>query len=360
MKNLRLIKSKYTESKAIEQLENVLKMKDVESIVGLPDLHPGKGIPIGAVAATKNIIYPHLIGNDIGCGISLFKIGKKKDKFKKDKLVKRLESTDWYDFDISHIELKNIKNQSFNKKLGTIGKGNHFVELQVIDKVVDEILFSDFKLNKKELYLMVHSGSRGYGEYILDKYIRNYSAQNGIEASSQEGQDYINEHNDAVFWGKLNRELIAKRFLEISKIDKTEEKIFDSVHNYLEYKNDNYLHRKGAANSDLPILAIPGSRGDYTYLVKPISDIKSLYSVAHGAGRKWNRTSCKAKLDSKYKKDDLKITKFKSDVICFDKALLYEEAPQAYKDVSDVIKSLENEGLIKVIAILKPLVTYKN
>jgi len=360
MKNLRLIKSKYTESKAVEQLENVLKMKDVNSVVGLPDLHPGKGIAIGAVASTKNIIYPHLIGNDIGCGISLFKIAKKRDKLKRDKLVKRLEGADWYDFELDYNSLKNIKNHNFNNKLGTIGKGNHFVELQVIDKVVDKNLFDDFKLSKKELYLMVHSGSRGYGEYILDKYIRSYSAQNGIEVLSQEGQEYIAEHNDAVVWGKLNRELIAKRFLEISKIDKAEEKIFDSVHNYLEYKNSNYLHRKGAASSDSPILAIPGSRGDYTYLVKPISDIKSLYSVAHGAGRKWNRTSCKAKLDNKYKKDDLKVTKFKSNVVCFDKALLYEEAPQAYKDVSDVIKSLESEGLIKVIAILKPLVTYKN
>jgi len=360
MGNLKIIKSNYTESKAIDQLENVLKMKDVDSVVGLPDLHPGKGIPIGAVAATKNIIYPHLIGNDIGCGIALFKTGKKVSKFKKEKTLKRLEEKNWYETEIDLSESINISNRSFDKKLGTIGKGNHFVELQVVDNIVDNFLFEQFGLNKKELYLMVHSGSRGYGEYVLDKYIRNYSAQNGIDVSSKEGQNYIKEHDDAVNWGKLNRELIAKRFFKISKMEKAITKLFDSVHNYLELRNNSYLHRKGAASSELDILAIPGSRGDYTYLVKPIADAKSLYSVAHGAGRKWNRTSCKSRLDSKYKKDDLKTTKFKSNVVCFDKALLYEEAPQAYKDVKTVIQALEEEGLIKVIAILKPIITYKN
>jgi release factor H-coupled RctB family protein len=84
------------------------------------------------------------------------------------------------------------------------------------------------------------------------------------------------------------------------------------------------------------------------------------YSLAHGAGRKWERSMCRARLESKYTKETIKSTKLKGRIICSDTNLLFEEAPEAYKSIDTVIQSLLDFGLIKVIATFKPILTYKN
>ena len=125
-----------------------------------------------------------------------------------------------------------------------------------------------------------------------------------------------------------------------------------------------FLHRKGATPSDCGAVVIPGSRGDYSYLVKPREDADeamhmSLYSLAHGAGRKWKRGECQGRLSHKYKRDDLYKTELGSRVICANKELLYDEAPQAYKEAQTIIADLEEAGLIDVIARLRPILTFK-
>ncbi len=121
-----------------------------------------------------------------------------------------------------------------------------------------------------------------------------------------------------------------------------------------------WLHRKGAVSSNSDMVIIPGSRGSFTYLVSPIGKQEnSCFSLAHGAGRKWKRSDSKGRLKRKYNCESLLKTDLGSKVICNDKKLLYEEAPQNYKNISIVIDDLKNAGLIKVIAILKPLITYK-
>ncbi len=105
---------------------------------------------------------------------------------------------------------------------------------------------------------------------------------------------------------------------------------------------------------------IPGSRGDYSYLVQPTANTDhALRSLAHGAGRKWQRGECKGRLSHKYSADSLRRTAFGSVVICQDKALIYEEAPQAYKNVDSIIRALADAGLIDLVARFKPLLTYK-
>ena len=104
---------------------------------------------------------------------------------------------------------------------------------------------------------------------------------------------------------------------------------------------------------------IPGSRGDHTYLVKPLESAAGLYSLAHGAGRKWQRGDCKARLSHKYSRDELYRTAFGSLVICGDRTLLYDEAPQAYKPCLSIIEALQDAGLIEVVARLKPVLTFK-
>lgn len=105
---------------------------------------------------------------------------------------------------------------------------------------------------------------------------------------------------------------------------------------------------------------IPGSRGTFSYLVEPIGEQKdNAYSLAHGAGRKWKRSEAKSHLSHKFKVEDLRQTALGSRVICEDKDLLYEEAPQAYKNIDIVIQDMLDAGLIRVIAIFRPVITYK-
>jgi release factor H-coupled RctB family protein len=105
---------------------------------------------------------------------------------------------------------------------------------------------------------------------------------------------------------------------------------------------------------------IPGSRGTFSYLVNPIGDhYQNAYSLAHGAGRKWKRSDTKAHLSNRFKREDLIKTNLGSRVICEDKDLLYEEAPQAYKNIDIVIQDMVDAGLIEVIAVFRPVITYK-
>jgi release factor H-coupled RctB family protein len=107
-------------------------------------------------------------------------------------------------------------------------------------------------------------------------------------------------------------------------------------------------------------VVIPGSRGAFSYLVLPRQpDERSAYSLAHGAGRKWARSDSRGRLEKRYTAKQLTRTDLGSYVICEDKDLLYDEAPQAYKNITVVIDDLVREGLMDVVAVLRPLVTYK-
>ncbi|MDP6945812.1 MAG: RtcB family protein, partial [Myxococcota bacterium] len=121
-----------------------------------------------------------------------------------------------------------------------------------------------------------------------------------------------------------------------------------------------WLHRKGAAPADKGPVVIPGSRGTLSYLVAPCGDgLANAQSLAHGAGRKWKRSEAKPRLSRRFRPEDLRRTKLGGRVICDDRDLLYEEAPQAYKDVDRVVQDLVDAGALTVIATLRPIITYK-
>ncbi len=156
--------------------------------------------------------------------------------------------------------------------------------------------------------------------------------------------------------------LIARRFLEA--LNAAYEPILDACHNSVtRIEIDGKicrLHRKGAAPSDKGPIVVPGSRGALSYLIDPVRDMKqSLWSLPHGAGRKWNRKSTQQRLKAKYSAKALTQTVLGSAVICEDRDLLYEEAPEAYKNIESVIADMVQAGLIKVLATLRPLITYK-
>lgn len=362
---VRIIRSakSWIEGTAIQQLERIASLQGVTAVVGLPDLHPGKGFPIGTAFAARDWIYPYYIGNDIGCGISLWQLDLRQRKAKKEKLVKKLESFE--DQDISrHIRELSLKelNQPSLVDLGSIGGSNHFVELQAVEEVCHPAFFDRLNLDKDCLMMVVHSGSRTLGDSILRHYIEQHRDK-GVPADSPGGRDYLSRHQDAVAFAAQNRRLIAQKAMLALGVSGN--RVTDTCHNCLgEGTKDGrqvWIHRKGAARSDQGAVIVPGSRGTLSYLVMPTGDqAGNLWSIAHGAGRKFSRKDIKGRLKGKVPRDQLRQTRLGGMVICDDNDLLFEEAPEGYKDIDLVVKDMVAAGLVEVIASLKPVVTYKS
>jgi release factor H-coupled RctB family protein len=364
-KNYRIVCSEnsWIEGDAVRQLQQASALNGMVYSVGLPDMHPGKCSPVGAAYMSKGIIYPALIGNDVGCGVGLFSTQIKSKKIKRDKWIKKLKDLDQpFDGDLDHwLSAFYLDAGLHNIALGTIGGGNHFAELQCIEKVLDHDTFNELGLDKNCLFILVHSGSRSIGDALLRKHTDRYGAK-GLDADSNEAQGYLAAHDEALKWASCNRALIAHRFG--SSINAKCTLVIDVCHNSVTIKSDGkdtfWLHRKGAVSSESDLTVIPGSRGSLTYLVKAREDQEqNLWSLPHGAGRKWSRGSCKDKLRDRFQAKSLIKTSIGSHVICEDKNLLYEEAPQAYKNIDAVIADLINADLIDVVAALKPIITYK-
>ncbi|OCG20903.1 RNA ligase RtcB family protein [Gilliamella sp. wkB108] len=340
-------KNTWIDGLAIEQLLATASLPKMSKIVGMPDLHPGQGYPIGAAYLSHGLIYPALIGSDIGCGMGFWQTDINLAKLSIDKLERLIGNIDQPD-------------TRHHYKLGTIGGGNHFAELQKISKIYDEQLFHHYNLNAKKLFLLVHSGSRGLGHAILQKQLDRFGYQ-GLVENSPEALNYLAKHDKAVAFARLNRQIVAERLLINLKTKGHE--VLNVCHNFLQKvtldHQDYWLHRKGASSANDDIVIVPGSRGDYSYLVKPIESADLLFSLAHGAGRKWRRADCKGKLDNRYTANDLMRTKLGSRVICEDNSLIFEEAPQAYKAIDSVIESMQQANIITVIAQLTPILTYK-
>jgi release factor H-coupled RctB family protein len=158
----------WIESDAVDQLKKMAELPGMIAAVGMPDLHPGKGAPIGAIFASQFIVYPYLVGNDIGCGMSLWKTDSKSHKMKLDRWTKSLCAMEgFWDGDTSAwLEARGVAVTAYDSALGTVGGGNHFAELQRLEQrlcAVDQFL----EVDDDYLYLLVHSGSRGLGESIL-------------------------------------------------------------------------------------------------------------------------------------------------------------------------------------------------
>lgn len=349
----------WIEGEAVRQLYATAKLDGVRLAVGFPDLHPGKGTPVGAAFVTDGVIYPHLIGGDIGCGMALFKTDLVRRDAKLDRWAKlqfNLEHP-WDQFASDFLADHDLESTEFDAALGTIGGGNHFAELQAVEKVLDADQFKKLGLGKQQLVVLVHSGSRGLGESILRDHVDQHFG-NGVEADSFAAEEYLRGHDFAVRWAKANRELIARRFIATLGVEA--ESLWDGCHNSITQQETGWVHRKGAVAADGDFLVIPGSRGSLSYLVKPIGDGEShAGSLAHGAGRKWARSDARLRMRERFGMHQLVQTPLGSRVICEERDLLYEEAPAAYKNVEAVIADLVAAGLVSVIATLRPLLTYK-
>lgn len=353
----------WVEGEAVRQLYATARLDGMRAAAGFPDLHPGKGAPVGAAFVTEGVIYPHLIGGDIGCGMALFRTDLVRRDIRLDRWAQQAFDLEhpWEGARGDYLAAHGLISTEFDAALGTLGGGNHFAELQTVEQVVDAAAFRPLGLGKQQLVVLVHSGSRGLGDTILRAHVAEHCGA-GVAADSLAAESYLRGHDFAVRWARASRALLAQRFAATLGVGA--ECLWDGVHNSITRRDSAgetvWLHRKGAVAAESDYVVIPGSRGALSYLVKPVGDGAShAWSLAHGAGRKWARSAARARMRERFGRSQLTQTPLGSRVICEERDLLYEEAPAAYKNIEAVVVDLVAAGLGSVIATFRPLLTYK-
>jgi len=427
---------KAMEDGAIEQLSNVCTLPGViEPVIALPDAHFGYGLPMGAVAAfdaEKGIISSGLCGFDINCGVNSIRTNlsyeEVKEKLKelvpalfnaipcgvgsKGKL--RLNDSELDEVlvngcewavnqgygvkeDLKHLEengkmeggdpskVSDLAKKRGRPQLGTLGAGNHFLEIQKVTDIYDAKAKEWGVTDKDQVLIMLHCGSRGLGHQVASDYlqiqekaVKKYNIwipDNQLvcaPASSQEGLDYFAAMKCAVNYSFVNRLVmthwIRETFEKVFKKDwegMDMHTIYGICHNVVKLeehivdkkKKKMFVHRKGATRSfpDQPVL-LAGSMGTSSYILKGTQTAmeKTFGSSAHGAGRAMSRHEALRQFRGENISNDLlhhkgivtKATNFKS---------LAEEAPLAYKDVEDVIETVNGSGISKKVIRMEPI-----
>lgn len=427
---------------SFEQIVNVTNLQGVEKVFVMPDVHWGYGFPIGAVACTDynngGVISPGGIGFDINCGVRLLRtnlffnelknalkeklldklfeyvpsgvssesdIRFSKNEFKKvlEKGLKWAVENDMATKDeIELVEDKGVKNfidvdnvsseaiERGRTQLGTLGSGNHFLELQVVEKIYNSKAAQIMGLKESQIVLMIHCGSRGFGHQIATDYINlmlKSMDKYGIKvtdkqlacvpAISNEGQRYITAMNTAANFAHLNRQIITykirKAFREVFGKSVIVDLIYDISHNMAtieEYKGKKLvMHRKGATRAlppnsphlpDIykPIgqpIFIPGDMGRYSFVLIGTEKAYELTCshTCHGAGRVKSRNQAKREID--YNQLLKRLKEQGIDVRASSKATVVEEAPEAYKDASIIVDIVEKTGISSIVAKLRPI-----
>jgi release factor H-coupled RctB family protein len=345
--------SSWIESDAVEQCRQVGTLDGVIHVTGMPDLYPSKGAPIGAVVLTI-VRYPHLVGSDIGCGIAVFPVQLRRiDRERLDRRFPDLDrgpAADDPAWDIVDRDVIGDDVEGF----GTLGSGNHFVELARVDTVLDADAAGARGVAVGDVVLIVHSGSRGLGERILRAHIDAHRY-----GPTPDDAGYLAAHDHAVRCATQNRRMLAVRTADAlgARLDDPQ---VDVCHNGVEVVDGRYLHRKGAAPGDGRDVLVAGSRGTPSYLVAGHAGADADFSVAHGAGRKLSRGDALRRGQAKHTVQELRRTPLGSLVVCGDRQLLFEEAPNAYKRIDQVIGDLVAHALATPIATTVPVVTYKS
>lgn len=388
---------KNLEDSALEQAKNLANHPVIARHVALmPDCHMGYGMPIGGVIACKNAVIPNAVGVDIGCGMGAVRTNYNAEKLKSLSEIRQITEyikkripvgeghahkteQEWNGFN-EYIEslgiteaLEEYKNPPLpgwldkrgwtlaKKNLGTLGGGNHFIELQ--------------KSQTGEIWLMLHSGSRNLGYRIAKHYhtlavdLNNKWHSNiptsqlaFLPADHKEGENYIRDMNFALEYARENRRRMMNIFKEAMEhflpgIEFTEE--INIHHNYaaLEHHFDQnlWVHRKGAtsAKEGEPGI-IPGSMGTSSYIVRGKGNPESFQSCSHGAGRKMGRLQACRTLTVEECNDAMKGIVFdRWNKIQKQKLWDLGESPLAYKDIDQVIQA--EMDLIEPVVKLSPL-----
>jgi tRNA-splicing ligase RtcB (3'-phosphate/5'-hydroxy nucleic acid ligase) len=441
---------KALEDRAVEQIANVATLPGiVEPALAMPDIHWGYGFPIGGVAATDanagGAVSPGGVGFDIGCGVRLLRsdldweeeakprirdlvnmLSKRVPRGVGGKGRLRVEAGDidkvlvegvrwplaagvgWeedaeYCEDAGTIEgaepdkISDRAKERGAPQLGSLGAGNHFLEIQVVDEIRAPEAAEAMGLRLGQVCVMIHSGSRGIGHQTCTDYVRmldRLMPELGIDLPDRQlaavpiehprAQEYIGAMNAAGNYARANRHVLADAARESfagtfgrSSRDLGMHLVYDISHNLAkleDYEIDGKdrtlcVHRKGATRAfgpghpELPErykpigqpVIIPGSMGTASFVLVGTdgSRTKSFSSTCHGAGRAMSRTQAKKQMSGHELKRELEGQGI--IVSAGQNKLLAEEAPYAYKDVSEVVETCEGAGLTKIVARLRPV-----
>jgi len=434
--------------KALQQVANVACLPGIMKYsLAMPDIHWGYGAPIGGVAAfdiEEGIISPGMIGYDINCGVRLIRtnLSEKDVAPKIDKLINALFSHvpagigSTSDIKVNDAEEKKIMMKGAawavergygtkedlerteeagcmegadpdkvserayergKKQSGTLGSGNHFLEVQVVDEVYDDEAARTLGVTKGQVTMMIHSGSRGFGYQVCDDYSKNMVrllAKYNIDVpdrqlacvpvKSDDGQDYIKAMKCAANYAWNNRQCLMHKVREVFEMvfEKGWESlgmslVWDVAHNIAKFEK--YIidgkekllcvHRKGATrsfgpgNPELPAVynaigqpvIIPGDMGRNSYLLLGTkkAEEETFASTCHGAGRLMSRTEALKAEGRKTLIQDLAAKGIK--VMAVGRGTLAEEAPYAYKNVNEVVDVVHNAGIAKKVCKMKPI-----
>jgi tRNA-splicing ligase RtcB len=344
----------------------------VRHVAVMPDVHLAADVCVGMVVATANALYPNAVGGDIGCGVAAIafdgegaQLDHERDaaailaglyrqiplirhsRKRGPRLPAALDAAS-----LSSPRLEGLKRSEGSLQIGTLGRGNHFVELQA-----DE---------SGRLWLMVHSGSRGMGQAIRDHHLGLCSTgRNGLRflsADSPAGRAYLQDLAWALDYAELSRLAMVQAVRDV--IEDVLGTVADETsyvscnHNHvrreIHFGEPLWVHRKGAMSAAAGERGlIPGSMGTHSFHVEGRGCEEALSSSAHGAGRRLSRTEARRSLSAKEVTREL-------GGVWFDHRLaprLREEAPSAYKDIDDVLRA--QHDLVRIVRKLRPLLCFK-
>jgi tRNA-splicing ligase RtcB (3'-phosphate/5'-hydroxy nucleic acid ligase) len=374
------------EDGALTQAENLANLPFLFKHVALmPDCHQGYGMPIGGVIATKGVVIPNAVGVDIGCGMYAMRSSVRVEYFDEVTLKEimgeirkeipvgfnhRKENCDvdeLPDIDsFSEITCDDMEKTivfeervSMKKQLGTLGGGNHFIEIQ--------------KGSDGFVWVMIHSGSRNLGKKVADYYNKiavnlNEKYYSSVPKEHQlaflpidthEAKLYLAEMNYCVEFAKANR---AKMMSDIERIFRDNgirfmqtSYRFDIAHNYARMENhfgeNVMIHRKGATSAkEFEFGIIPGSMGSSSFIVRGLGNEESFCSCSHGAGRKMGRNEAQKRL---VLEDEIKRLDEQGIIHGVRNVSDLDEATGAYKDINEVMNN--QKDLVEIVVELKPL-----
>jgi len=366
------------DEETLRQFKECYSQNFVTSAALMPDAHRGYVAPIGAVLATKGYILPSWVGFDIGCGMIAVRV-KGKDIFSKvknnidkiyDKVLKEIPmgvGNANKEKDITEKTKENFKKlldkfkqgpydkNIFNflrdaalRHIGTLGGGNHFIELGFY---------------KKEIWLIIHSGSRGIGHRLAKKYMISaskseidYEKTFPLDVKSQIGKEYLNVLDFGLEYALLNRLEMSYKVIKILE-EVLKEKLKTELwvnknHNHAILEKGLYIHRKGATPAKKGERGIiPGNMRDGSFLVVGLGNPKFLYSSSHGAGRSLSRKEAKEKISMESFKKSMEGIKGTISIKTLD------EAPMAYKDINKIMKAQEKS--VKITKHILPIINWK-
>lgn len=441
------------EPEAVRQLYDAASLPPAKKVLATADIHVGFGIPIGAVLGLDKAIMPAAVGYDINCGMRLLRtpfskgdidtdkialsiardvpLGEGKANLSLDKtsleavvnqgvasiptLARGISHRAWEAFapdefanDLKRIEengcmpgdlaaIPKTAMQKGSAQLGTLGGGNHFIEIQYVQQILDTALAETFGLFKDQIVAMIHSGSRRFGYEIADQYM-NIAAQRPDMAERKKmlsylptdtgaGKNYIAAMAAAANFAFTNRHIMAllvRRCFNRMFGPTPLPLVYDVAHNMAKFETHEgrqlWVHRKGATRAfgqkrmadtifdktGQPII-IPGSMGTASYLlVGTGGSEESLCSVNHGAGRVMSRTAALGKsrrgkivAPALISDDQFKRSMKGIKLIAGDKRRIKEEAPDAYKDIDEVVRIVIECGWAGAVARMVPLAVLK-